>query len=386
MIIELILLVLGFNFFKQISSVNLDCNLSADPSYESLFSVYNETLSGQSNVCGFKVGEDQKDLNLDTELNNQDAQLIVYTTTSIPILPPELFKNLPRMNRCIFYNLSTTVVDRDWFKHAQGLKQLIFYRSEIPVLEDGKFADLENLLELNLKECGVEQIEIEAFLFLGKLEKLILDGNKLTVLHPNLFKDLPTLKELHISNNPITNLSSSIFQNVVNLENFFMSGTSLATLPRYIFKNNRKLRTIDLQDGKLSKLSNKMFSDLMDLESLNLKNNSCISELISNDGNGILIGPLVEDLLAPCSCSPVKAFGMNLTLVYFLIYLGLVTGIFLVLFICKRKFFRTDNKVRKMNSSFRIKDGDLFGFQSLSNELLSLHFTNSHRKHIEGLR
>jgi Leucine-rich repeat (LRR) protein len=381
MIIELILLVLGFNFFEQINCVNIDCDLSADPSYESLLSEYNVSFSDQSKICGFKVGEHQKDsqdLNLDTELNNLDVQTIVYRTTSTPILPPELFKKFPRMNRCIFYNLSSTVVDRDWFKHAQGLKQLIFYRNEIPVLEDDKFVDLKNLLELDLKECRVEQIEVEAFLGLGKLEKLNLDGNKLTVLHPNLFKDLPKLKELHISNNPLTNLSSAILQNLVNLENFFMSGSFLATLSRDIFKNNRKLRNIDLHNGKLSKLSNKMFSGLMDLESLNLKNNSCISELISNDDNGILIGPLVEDLLAPCSCTPASTLNTDLTWRYFLIYLGLVTVFLSVLFICKWKFFQTDNIVRKMNSSFRIKDGELFGFQSLFNELFSLHFTNSY--------
>jgi hypothetical protein len=361
MTLQLILLTLSFNFFKQISSVHLECDLSADPSYESLFSEYNETLS-KSKICGFKFDKNQKDFqdfNLGTELNNQEVQTIVYRTTSNPILPPELFKKFPRMNRCIFYNLSSTVVDRDWFKHAQGLKQLIFYRSEIPVLEAGKFVDLKNLLELDLKECGVEQIEEEAFLGLGKLEKLNLDGNKLTVLHPNLFKDLPTLKELHISNNPITNLSSAIFQNLINLENFFMSGTSLETLPRDILKNNRKLKNIDLQDGKLSKLSNKMFSDLMDLESLNLKNNSCISELISNDDNEILIGPLVEDLLVPCSCTPANTLDTDLKWRYFLIYLGLVTSLFLILFICKWKFFQTDNRVLEVNSSFRIRNGML---------------------------
>jgi Leucine-rich repeat (LRR) protein len=357
------LLIFGLNFFKQINSVNIDCDLSADPSYESLFSEYNETLSDQSKICRLPVGEDLKDLNLETELNNQNVKTIVYTTTSTPILPPELFKKLPRMTRCIFYNLSTTVVDRNWFKIAQGLKQLIFYRSEIPVLEDGKFVDLKNLLELDLKECRVEQIEEEAFLGLEKLEKLNLDGNKLTTLHPNLFKDLPTSKELHISNNPITNLSSVIFQNLVNLETLFMSGTSLETLSRDIFKNNRKLRNIDLQDGKLSKLSNKMFSDLMDLESLNLKNNSCISELISNDDNEILIRPFVEDLLAPCSCAPTKAFGTDLKWIYFFIYLGIVTVFFLVLFICKWKIFRNDKKVREVNIHFGIKDGELFSFR-----------------------
>jgi Leucine-rich repeat (LRR) protein len=319
--------------------------------------VYNETLSGQSNVCGFKVGEDQKDLNLDTELNNQDVQTIVYRTTSVPIPPPELFKKLPRMNRCIFFNLSSTVVDRDWFKHAQGLKQLIFYRSEIPVLEDGKFVELKNLLELDLKECGVEQIEEEAFLGLGKLEKLNLDGNKLTVLHPNLFKDLPTLKELHISNNPITNLSSAIFQNLIDLENLFMSGISLETLPHNIFKNNRKLRNIDLHDGKLSKLSNKMFSDLMNLESLNLKNNSCISELISDDDNEILIEPLVEDLLAPCSCKPPKIIDSYLILNQFIQYFGMAAVIFIVLFIFKLKFFESCAKSRE------IEDDEGYGFK-----------------------
>ncbi len=170
------LLIFGSNFFKQIKCANLDCDLSADPSYEFLFSEYNETLSDQSKICGFKVGENQKDSDLNTELKNQDVQTIVYRTTSTPILPPELLKKFPRMSRCIFYNLSTTVVDCDWFKHAQGLKQLIFYRSEIPVLEDGKFVDLKNLLELDLKECGVEQIEVEAFLGLGKLKKLNLDA------------------------------------------------------------------------------------------------------------------------------------------------------------------------------------------------------------------
>jgi Leucine-rich repeat (LRR) protein len=354
------LLIFGFNLVKLIKCVNLGCDLSADPSYESLLSEYNETLTDQSKICGFKVDDAQKDLNLDTELNNQNVQTIVYRTTSTPFLVSELFKKLPRMNRCIFYNLSTTVVDRDWFKHAQGIKKLIFYRSKIPVLGDSKFVDLKNLLELDLKECGVEHIEVEAFLGLGKLEKLNLDGNKLTVLHPNLFKDLPTLKELHISNNPITNLSSAVLQNLVNLEIFFMSGTSLATLPLDIFKNNRILRNIDLHGGKLSKLSNKMFSDLRDLESLNLKNNSCISELISNDDDGILIGHLVEDLLAPCSCTPASTLNTDLTWRYFFIYLGLVTVFLFVLFICKWKFFQTDNKVTEVNSSFRIKDGELF--------------------------
>lgn len=353
-------LILSATVFKLVYSVNLNCEIKDDPSYQSLFLEYNESLSENSFVCGFENRKnDSNELSLDIEhsLNktNQDVEAVIYTTTSIPILPSELFKNFPMLDTCIFYNLSKTLIQRDWFKNSQSLKTLIFYHSDIPKLGGLRFSDLPNLVSLELKKCRIAYISENAFSNLMKLEKLNLSRNELKTLRFNIFKNLTSLRQLSISYNPIEKLNPTIFKNLDKLGDLDISGTLLEFIPNDIFKNNKNLRKINLQNGKISKISSKIFSHLKKLESLNLKNNSCISEHVLEQSDETLNINLLEDLLAPCSCKLARSVNPDLKLKNCLKILG-VSGVVLVMLFTIKLKCKTQKKTTP-ETSYKFKFG-----------------------------
>jgi hypothetical protein len=83
-------------FLKLVSGYKLNCEIKSDRNYRDLFKALPATFKGNAKICGFQDGNATVDLNLDGNLNESSSvQTVVYTTTSIPILPAELYKKLP---------------------------------------------------------------------------------------------------------------------------------------------------------------------------------------------------------------------------------------------------------------------------------------------------
>jgi hypothetical protein len=165
---------------KFISAYNLNCEIRSDQNYRELFKAIPTTFQGNGKVCGFQDGNATVDLVLDGNLNGSGSiETVVYISTSISILPAELYKEHPGLKTSCFFNIRNINISQNWFKHSGSLENLFFYKNEIPTLRGGNFVNLKNLLSLKLRSNGIKEIEESAFSGLESLAVLDLQWNKL---------------------------------------------------------------------------------------------------------------------------------------------------------------------------------------------------------------
>jgi Leucine-rich repeat (LRR) protein len=255
----------------------------------------NKYLTPNSQVCGFKIdgSKNSSEINFDFPVDGNTGDLtFIYTTTSIPILPAELFRKFSNKTLgCGLYKLQEAKLERDWFKHSGNLEHLFFGKNQILKLEGGKFVDLKKLDSLNLRRNWIKEIDKDAFAGLEKLRKLYLDSNQIDSLHPDLFRNLVALAELNLSWNKIENLDGNLFIGLRNLRILFLHHNKLQQLPPDIFKDlvaltelslsYNEIKEVDVNTfGGLKKLGNSMkkldensFVGLKDLKELNLIGN-----------------------------------------------------------------------------------------------------------------
>ncbi len=183
-------LILIVNLLGSAESIEVDCGIREDLANRKMFIDLEDYLTPNSQVCGFKIdgSKNSSEINFDFPVDGRTGDLtFVYTTTSIPILPVELFMKFPNKTLgCGFYKLAEAKLELDWFKHAGNLKHLFFSKNQNPKLEGGKFVDLKKLDSLNLRENSIKEIDKDAFAGLENLRKLYLDSNQIDSLHPDL--------------------------------------------------------------------------------------------------------------------------------------------------------------------------------------------------------
>jgi hypothetical protein len=170
--------ILVISFFNFAGSVKVDCEIEKDPYYQNLFDGLSYYFAPNGQNCGFKVdrSENSSEIYFDFPVDDKTRYLtFIYTTTSIPILPAEMFHRFPdKKLSCGFYNLASIEIERDWFRHAGNLRNLFFSKNQIPKLEGEKFVDLKKLITLNLQWNSIKKIDEDAFVGLEKLELLYL--------------------------------------------------------------------------------------------------------------------------------------------------------------------------------------------------------------------
>jgi hypothetical protein len=109
-------------FLKFVSGYKLNCEIRRDRNYRELFKASPTTLKNNAKVCGFQNGNSTVDLELDGNLNGiRSEEIVVYTTTSIPIFPAELYKKLPGLKTCGFFNIRNINISQNWFDHSGNL-------------------------------------------------------------------------------------------------------------------------------------------------------------------------------------------------------------------------------------------------------------------------
>jgi Leucine-rich repeat (LRR) protein len=211
-------LILIVNLLGSTESIEVDCGLKEDPANQKMLKDLKDYLRPNSQVCGFKIdgSKNSSEINFDFPVDGNTGDLtFIYTTTSIPILPAELFRKFPEKTlSCGFYKLPETKLERDWFKHSGNLKHLFFSKNQIPKLEGRKFVDLQKLHSLNLRENSIKEIDKNAFAGLENLRNLYLHPNQINSLHPDLFRNLMALEELYLNGNRIEKLDGNEFYSI----------------------------------------------------------------------------------------------------------------------------------------------------------------------------
>jgi Leucine-rich repeat (LRR) protein len=273
--------ILVISFFNFAGSVKVDCGIRSDPNYRGLFQDLSSYFLPNSQNCGFKVDESENssEINFDFPVDEKYPFLtFIYTTTSIPILPAELFqKFLKNILSCGFYNLPSIEIERDWFKHAGNLSNLFFNQNQIPKLEGGKFVDLKKLYSLNLQRNFIKEIDENAFAGLGYLKLLYLYSNDLEYLHPDSFKNLTALTYIGLSYNKLVQLHPSLFKNLAGLITLDLSANLIKDLGHNeteLFDDLMSLKYLYLNYNSLTRLGAETFKNLGNLSHLYLGSNS----------------------------------------------------------------------------------------------------------------
>lgn len=376
---SLILITLSASF-QFITSFKLSCGLEWDKKYRK---IVNAVATYNSYGCGFLFNESSE---VSNELNvlhkpkksDGDVKTLLYELTSVPVITPQIWKKFPNLTSVVFYNLSNSKINNDWFKTGQTLVRLGFLTNNFPILESYKFVNIKKIIRLVFEKCGIELIDKNAFaglktlktlvisyneitmlhpkVFVGldSLETLNLIKNKITDLHPGIFESLTSLKTLRLKSNPIKKLDVALFRKLAFLETVVIEHSPLETIPTEIFKENVNLNLIYITDNNISRLSNQMFNHLTNLSYLKLLKNLCVSEIIDHE---IVYTKI---LLTACSCEPVKKVDKDLILWNFIKFSGTIAGIiFVMLVIIVRYNSRTKITVKDDNN-FNLKNGKIF--------------------------
>ncbi|GAB6024278.1 hypothetical protein CHUAL_008971 [Chamberlinius hualienensis] len=138
-------------------------------------------------------------------------------------------------------------------KCEYAIFKLELYNNPLQILKNNSFCHLKNLTVLDLFNCSLNSIEVDAFKFNNKLEQLNLSKNILTEI-PHL-GHLSSLNTLNISNNLITSIKNEDFMNCNELEKLYLNGNRINNIEDNAFDQLSKLNALHLHQNQLIAIS-----------------------------------------------------------------------------------------------------------------------------------
>lgn len=127
-----------------------------------------------------------------------------------------------------------------------------------------------NIEELNLSNCLIMTIHVEAFYGTEKMKKLILAHNEIENLESGLFKYNDNLEVLELQDSEIRQIPSDIFRNLKKLKKIDLSDNLLESIPHELFADNLELEKIYLEYNRLEIFDPTIFEHLNRLSELRL--------------------------------------------------------------------------------------------------------------------
>ena len=112
--------------------------------------------------------------------------------------------------------LITQGLSRQFFHGVTSLKQL-HIRGILKSIEADTFIDNRRMQTLDLSNCHLTHLSMDALQGLNKLRLLDLSHNQLYEILPGLFDPLHSLKELWLNGNQLMTLPSSIFKPILSV-------------------------------------------------------------------------------------------------------------------------------------------------------------------------
>uniref|UniRef100_A0A1A9W5K1 LRRCT domain-containing protein n=1 Tax=Glossina brevipalpis TaxID=37001 RepID=A0A1A9W5K1_9MUSC len=131
-------------------------------------------------------------------------------------VPLELWSNIPfkalhHLKALHIYNVTVDSLDQNIFKDLLSLEVLKLH-GEIRSVEFDAFSDLSNLRELDISNCQLREISMDALMGCKYLHIINLGYNNLSYIPPGLFDDQLSLEEIYLNNNQLKFLPNSLFQ------------------------------------------------------------------------------------------------------------------------------------------------------------------------------
>ncbi|XP_043801178.1 leucine-rich repeat-containing protein 15-like isoform X1 [Apis laboriosa] len=147
------------------------------------------------------------------EIMNTTLNLYLGGEDSKLYLQKNSFLGLCHLQTLYLYNLKILVLERFIFQGMPELLQLKV-QGNISSIEFDAFIDLIKLIDLNLSNCHIRKISMDAFYGLQNVKRIDLSNNELEFIPPGLFgvEQQKQLREIILSQNKLTSLPIDFFK------------------------------------------------------------------------------------------------------------------------------------------------------------------------------
>lgn len=147
------------------------------------------------------------------EIMNKTTKLQLGGNNAKMKLQKHAFIGLKNLEILHLHNVEIPVLERYIFSGMPFLNELKL-RGNISIVEFDAFVDLNSLIKLDMKNCQIFQISMDAFYGLENLKIIDLSHNNIKFIPPGLFfiEQQPNLEEIYLNNNKLTKLPLDFFK------------------------------------------------------------------------------------------------------------------------------------------------------------------------------
>ncbi len=230
-----------------------------------------------------------KFVSIDSNFLSTRLTSLILKDNRLKEIPHEAIRNLSRLESL---NMERNKITNSTFgSDFQNLRRLVLIdlsKNPLKVLRNVSFANLRGCSKLNeliLSQCGIREIEADAFRPLKSLESLKLDSNVLNITKiEKAFHGLRfayNLTKLNLKGLNLEGLKTTTFQSLENTSVSYLQATAtkLYKIRSNTFRHLPNLKYLSLSSCLISSLEPDAFQNLNKLERLDLTGNRLFESL-----------------------------------------------------------------------------------------------------------
>lgn len=222
----------------------------------------------------------------DEGMSDDDVRMIVAVNSTLNFVPLQIFDKFRQIRAFDLWRVSLTELHQPW-RNCEHLTDVWLQNNQIKRLPARIFEPCGLITSLSLRNTGIEEIDVAAFMGLSYVRRLDLSFNQLKYLdpeilqpmirlntflfewmglerlHPHTFRDFSYARGIFLSGNNFTAIESGTFLNLPMLQMILLNGNSqLTDLQPFAFGALDSLRYLDFSDANLTELRSSSFSRL----------------------------------------------------------------------------------------------------------------------------
>lgn len=157
-------------------------------------------------------------------------------------------------------------INKELFKDCENLESISILSFEIDKIEQGAFLNNTKLASINIDNCGLKNIEVDAFSS-NSIKEITLHECDLENLESEIFTKCINLKILNLAANNLTRIPK--LSNTL-LEEFYLNHNHIDTIEPEVFSNLKNLKALELSSNPIKRIQEKSFLGLSNLSDLAL--------------------------------------------------------------------------------------------------------------------
>eukprot|EP01135_Chromosphaera_perkinsii_P002793 Nk52_evm2s227 gene=Nk52_evmTU2s227 len=154
---------------------------------------------------------------------------VIVKNARIQTITSTLMKGMFFVRKLVLYDCGISNIETDAFKEMTSLTELTISGNNITELSGGSFSSMQSLEVLRLSGNGIIVAERKS-LNTPSLRELYLDCNELETLPPTIFDSLVQLRVLHLNSNRIRSFPKEVLGNLISLQELDISDNLYALL------------------------------------------------------------------------------------------------------------------------------------------------------------